>query len=72
MLVSEALLPLVDTPMTAGRGQTSKKMSSGAVADAIIHGIEKDRSEIRIGAAKVLPLILRISVGLGRRILRNG
>lgn len=72
VLVCEALLPLVDTPMTAGRGDTSKKMSPGAVADAIIRGVEKDRTEIRIGAARALPLVLRLSVRLGRRFLRNG
>ena len=72
VLLAEALLPLVDTPMTAGRGDPSKKMSAGAVADAIIRGIEKDRTEIRIGAARALPMVLRVSVRLGRRILRNG
>lgn len=35
VLLSEALLSLVDTPMTAGRGSTSKQMLPGAVADAI-------------------------------------
>lgn len=72
VLIAEALLPLVDTPMTAGRGEGSKKMAPGAVADAIIRGVEKDQTEIRIGAAKALPVVLRLSTRLGRRILRNG
>jgi uncharacterized oxidoreductase len=72
VLMSEALLPLVDTPMTAGRGNPSKKMSAGAVADAIIRGIQQDQTEIRIGAAKALPVVLRLSTRLGRKILRNG
>lgn len=72
VLLSEALLPLVDTPMTAGRGSTSKKMSPGAVADAILRGVTRDRTEIRIGAAKALPVVLRLSVHAGRKILRNG
>jgi uncharacterized oxidoreductase len=72
ILVSEVLLPLVDTPMTEGRGSASKKMSAGAVADAIVRGIERDRTEIRIGAAKALPVVLRVSKRLGLKILRNG
>ncbi len=71
-LLAEALLPLVNTPMTAGRGNDAKKMSAGAVADAIISGIEKDRREIRIGPARALPIVLRLSARLGRKILRNG
>jgi uncharacterized oxidoreductase len=72
VLVSEALLPLVDTPMTAGRGSASKKMTPGAVADAILRGVEHDRTEIRIGAARALPAVLRLSKRIGLKILRNG
>jgi uncharacterized oxidoreductase len=72
VLVAEALLPLVDTPMTTGRGSSSRKMTPGAVADAILRGIEQDRTEIRIGAARALPLVLRVSKRIGLKILRNG
>jgi uncharacterized oxidoreductase len=72
VLVAEALLPLVDTPMMAGRGSSSRKMTPGAVADAILRGIEQDRTEIRIGAARALPLVLRVSKRIGLKILRSG
>lgn len=48
--VIEAILPLVETPMTAGRG--SGKMSARDAAEAITSGIKKGRAEIFVGKAK--------------------
>ena len=67
--VIEALLPLVATPMTEGRGQG--KMPAEAAADAILDGIARGRSEIYIGKSKLLPLLSRIAPAIPRRILRG-
>lgn len=67
--VSEVILPLVDTPMTAGRG--TGKIQPQQAASAIINGIEKGRDEIYIGKAKLLPLMVRIWPGLIKKILQK-
>ena len=69
ILVSEVVLPLVDTPMTKGRG--TGKMDALAAANAIIDGIEDRRETIHVGKAKLLPFLSRIAPGLGRRLLRG-
>ena len=67
--VHEAILPLVDTPMTRGRG--SGKITAGAAARSIIKGLEKDRYEIYVGKAKWLPILARLSPRLTRKILKS-
>ena len=67
--VVEVLLPLVDTPMTAGRGR--RKLSPDSVASAVLRGLARDQREIRIGAARALPWLMRLSPSLGYRLLRN-
>ena len=67
--VHEAIMPLVDTPMTRGRG--NGKISPAAAANAIVKGIERDRHEIYIGKARLLPLISRVAPGFARKILKN-
>jgi uncharacterized oxidoreductase len=69
LLVAEVVLPLVDTPMTAGRGRG--KISAEAAADAILAGIDARRPVIRVGAARALPVIAALAPWLGRRILRG-
>jgi uncharacterized oxidoreductase len=66
--VHEAILPLVDTPMTAGRGR--RKLPPGRVAEAIADGVAAGRPELRIGAVKLLALLLRISPTTAARLLR--
>ena len=65
----EVLLPLVDTPMTVGRGKN--KLSAADAAAQIISGIRKDKNEIYVGAAKYLPWLMRISPGLVKQILKR-
>jgi uncharacterized oxidoreductase len=65
--VVEALPPIVDTDMTRGRG--SRKMSATDAAQQILAGLEKGKSEIYVGASKLLKVILRISPSLGERIM---
>ena len=67
--VIEAILPLVDTPMTAGRG--SGKISPRDAAEAIIGGVDRREDEIFIGKARLIPLFARLAPALGRRIMRG-
>jgi len=67
--VLQAMMPLVDTPMTAGRG--SGKISASKAATAIIHGIEKEIADHYIGKAKLLKLIYRLSPIVAKNILKR-
>lgn len=67
--VFEAILPIVDTPMTEGRGKG--KISANKAADAIISGIERGQAEIYIGKARLIPMLARISPSLMARIMKS-
>jgi len=67
--VIEAVLPLVDTPMTAGRGKA--KISADAAAAAILQGLSRSSPVIRVRAAGALPLIQSLVPWLGRRMMRG-
>lgn len=67
--VMEAILPLVATPMTDGRG--SGKMDADAAARAILAGIARGRNEIHIGKARLLPLLIRIAPSIAQRMLKG-
>ncbi len=67
--VHNLILPLVDTPMTHGRG--AQKMTAQAAATAIIKGIETGQREIYIGKSRWLPLLARISPGLLASIMKT-
>ncbi len=67
--VMQAIMPLVDTPMTTGRG--FGKISANKAAAAIIHGIKKEISEHYIGKAKLLKFIYRLSPTIAKRILKS-
>lgn len=69
LLVAEVQLPLVDTPMTAGRGKA--KLDPIDAADAILRGIDARRRVIRVGAARLLPIFQAVAPWAGRRILRG-
>ena len=69
ILVSEVVLPLVDTPMTEWRG--TGKITASAAAQAILVGIANRRGTIHVGKAKLLPILSRLAPGLGRKILRG-
>lgn len=69
LLVTEVLLPLVDTPMTSGRGRA--KIPASTAAEAILSGIAARRTVIRVGAARALPVIRSLAPGLGARLLRG-
>lgn len=67
--VLQAMLPLVDTQMTAGRGQG--KLTPVQAATELISGMEKEIKEHYIGKTKWLRLIYRLSPALARRILKQ-
>ena len=68
--VVEVLPPVVDTPMTAGRGRA--KLAPAAVAAAILHGLARDRPIIDVGAVRLLRVVQRLSPALAFRLTRNG
>lgn len=65
----EAMLPLVDTAMTAGRG--SGKMSPAAVAERIVTGIESGEQFIPVGKVRLLQWLLRLAPALAKGIMRG-
>jgi short-subunit dehydrogenase involved in D-alanine esterification of teichoic acids len=72
ILVIEAMLPLVDTPMTAGRANGPlERMDPLAVAEEIARGLEEERPLIRVGKAKAVGVMFRIAPGTVRRLLRG-
>jgi uncharacterized oxidoreductase len=65
--VIEALPPVVETSMTAGRG--GKKMSAHDCAAEIVHGIRTGRREVNAGMVKLLQFVHSISPALARRVM---
>lgn len=65
--VLEALPPLVDTRMTAGRG--SNKMSAAECARQIVTGMERGTETISVGMVKLLQVVHSISPALARSIM---
>ncbi|AKM06504.1 SDR family NAD(P)-dependent oxidoreductase [Pelagerythrobacter marensis] len=68
--VVQAFLPLVDTPMTAGRG--TGKLSADEAARQILEGVERGVADNDIGKVGLLRLVQRISPSLARRIIQGG
>ena len=65
--VIEALPPVVETNMTAGRA--GKKMSAHDCAAEIVRGIRTGKREVNAGAVKLLQLVNSVSPALARRIM---
>jgi uncharacterized oxidoreductase len=68
--VMEAVMPVVDTPMTAGRG--GRKMPAAEAARAIIEGFDRGRERIHVGKARALPFLLRTAPGIAASIVQRG
>lgn len=66
--VTEAIMALVDTDMTAGRG-TGKITAQNAAAE-VIAGLARGQSEVWVGKAKVLRLLHRALPSVAARIMR--
>lgn len=67
--VIDVVLPLVDTDMTAGRGRS--KISPAEAARATVAGVQRDRTEVYVGKARLLPALMRVAPSLGHRALRH-
>lgn len=67
--VMEAIPPLVDTPMTEGRG--TGKITADAAAAELVRDLVRGRIESRIGKVKLLAAIQRVSPALAYRIMRG-
>ncbi|MFM5894917.1 MAG: SDR family oxidoreductase [Novosphingobium sp.] len=65
--VLEALPPVVDTQMNAGR--EGGKLSAAECARQIVAGIERGANEVNVGLVKLLQVIHSISPALVRRIM---
>lgn len=65
----EVVLPLVDTPMTTGRGRG--KLSPEAAARAIVAGLAAGADAIHVGKARWLPWIDRFAPRLLERVLQS-
>lgn len=68
VLVSEAIMALVDTDMTSGRG--SGKISAARAACEVLSVLDSYRPEVWVGKAKLLRLVNRLSPALAERIMR--
>jgi len=67
--VAEALMPLVDTPMTQGRGRG--KMPVEDAARALLKGLSSGHTDIRIGKARAVPVLQRWAPGILSRIIQR-
>lgn len=65
--VMEAMPPLVDTAMTAGRGRG--KMSADEMADAILRGLTSGRDRVAPGIGRLVLLLKRVSPALLTRLM---
>lgn len=68
--IFEAMLPVVDTDMTKGRG--TGKISPQQVATEVFQGLRSNNYEIHVGKVKLLVLLNRFVPSLAEKILRNG
>lgn len=65
--VTELIPPVVDTPATAHRQVA--KLAADEVAAQALHGAQNGREEVRPGAVRFLPLLLRVAPRLAERIV---
>lgn len=68
--VFEIIPPLVETPMTEGRGKG--KITPKQLVDEFMKNFKNDKYESNIGKTKILRLIQRIAPKLADNILKNG
>lgn len=65
--VLEALPPVVDTQLTAGR--SNRKMPADECARQIVAAMERNAHEANVGLVKVLQLVHSISPALARKVM---
>ncbi|WP_340681005.1 SDR family NAD(P)-dependent oxidoreductase [Paraglaciecola sp.] len=67
--VLQAFMPVVDTPMTEGRGRN--KISAQQAANKLLDGIQHKVIENDIGKVKLLRWLLRLVPSVAKRIMVN-
>lgn len=67
--VLQGFMPLVDTPMTKGRG--SKKISAAKAAQKLINGLKEEKSIIDVGKVRLLRLLLHFYPRLAYKIMKR-
>jgi len=67
--VLQAFMPLVDTPMTHGRGKG--KITAEFAAEALIEGIKKEKKSNDIGKVKILRFLLNFAPFIAVRIMKR-
>ncbi|WP_112817346.1 SDR family NAD(P)-dependent oxidoreductase [Ensifer sp.] len=67
--VVDVVLPVVDTPMTAGRGRG--KITAGAAAAAIVRALEPGPARLHVGKAKLLRLLQLVAPPVAAAIIRK-
>jgi uncharacterized oxidoreductase len=65
--VIDAMPPVVDTAMTAGR--SGGKMSPAECARQIVAGVESNKADVNVGIVKVLQIVHSISPRLARAVM---
>ncbi len=68
--VIEAVMPLVDTPMTAGRGRG--KISADDAAARLLAGVVRGTPKILVGKARWVPMLQRWMPGVLARVMQRG
>lgn len=68
--VLQVFLPVVDTPMTAGRAET-KKISAETAAQEILQGIQNEIPQHDVGKVALLRWLVRLFPSLARRIMKR-
>ena len=68
--VLEAVMPLVDTPMTEGRGR--RKLPADEAAAARLAGLWHPGGVFHIGQARALPILRRVAPSLLARLMSAG
>ena len=65
--VLQAFLPLVETPMTEGRG--GGKLTAGQAADRLLAGVESGIEDHDVGKVKILRALMHVAPGVARRMM---
>lgn len=67
--VSDAVMALVDTDMTRGRG--ARKMSPQDAAAQVLAGLQAGHADIYVGKTRLLALLTRMAPGVAERMMRG-
>lgn len=68
--VFELIPPMVETPMTEGRGE-GKKIPATELVDEFMRAFRRDRLEVNIGKVKMLRWLLRLWPGMAHNLLKQ-